>query len=101
MNLSHISDVCFILKSLLVGAIDDTLTTKLTGVLHLHVGERLQRVLEGDPVQVQTPDAVVRLLGVGDELFRELLDLLGGQVPTQPVLGADRHRAAKDHLTWR
>lgn len=73
----------------------------LTGVLDLHVSEGLQRVLEGDLIQVQHSDAVVRLLGVGDELVGELPDLLGGQVPTQLVLGADRHQAAKHHLTWR
>lgn len=72
----------------------------LTGVLDLHVGERLQRVLKGDVVKVEGSDAVVHLLGVGNELLRELLDLLGVQVPSQPVLRADWHRAAKHHLTW-
>lgn len=72
----------------------------LTGVVDLHVSERLQRVLEGDAVQVQRSHAVVHLLGVGDELVGELLDLLGAQVPSQPVLRADRHRAGKHHLTW-
>lgn len=71
----------------------------LTGVLDLHVGERLQRVLKGDVVKVKGSDAVVHLLGVGNELLGELLDLLGVQIPSQPVLRADRHRAAKHHLT--
>lgn len=75
-------------------------TCEPTGVLDLHVSQRLQRVLKGDAVQVQGSDAVVHNLGVGDELIRELLDLLRVQVPTQPVLRADRHRAAKHHLTW-
>lgn len=72
----------------------------LTGVVDLHVSEGLQRVLEGDAVQLQRSDAVVHYLSVGDELVGELLDQLGGQVPTQPVLRADRRRAAKHHLTW-
>lgn len=71
----------------------------LTGVLDLHVGERLQRVLKGDVVKVKGSNAVVYLLGVGNELLGELLDLLGVQIPSQPVLRADRHRAAKHHLT--
>lgn len=73
---------------------------ELTCVLDLHVGERLQRVLEGDALQVERSDAVVLRLGVGDELVGHLLDLLRGQVPSQPVLRADRRRAAKHHLTW-
>ncbi|KAF3835771.1 hypothetical protein F7725_028329 [Dissostichus mawsoni] len=72
----------------------------LTGVLHLHVSEGLERVLDGDAVGVQRSHAIVHLLGVGDEFVGELLDLLGAQVPTQTVLGADRHLAAIHHLPW-
>ena len=75
-------------------------TSEPTVVLDLHVSQRLQRVLKSDAVQVQGSDTVIHHLGVGDELIRELLDLLRGQVPTQPVLRADQHRAAKHHLTW-
>lgn len=72
---------------------------QLTCVLHLHVGEGLQRVLEGDAVQVERPDAIVHLLGVADELVCQLADLIRTQVPTQPVHGTDRRRVSKHHLT--
>lgn len=71
----------------------------LTRVLHLHVGQGLQRVLEGDAVQVQLPDAVVHLLGVSDELLGQLADLIRTQVPPQPVDGANLRRVSKHHLT--
>lgn len=58
----------------------------LTGVLHLHVSEGFQGVLEADAVQLQNADPIVHLLGVGDELVGELMDLIGAQVPTQPVI---------------
>lgn len=73
---------------------------ELTSVLDLHVCKDLQRVLKGDAFQVLRSNAVVHLLGVVHKLLRELLDLLGCQVPPQPVLCANRHRTAKHHFTW-
>lgn len=71
----------------------------LTCVLHFHISKGLQGVLIGDSVKVQGPHRVIHLLGLGDEFVRELLDLLGGQVPAQAVIGADLPRAAKHHLS--
>lgn len=72
----------------------------LTSVLHLHVGQRLQRVLHGNGVQLQLAHAVVNLLSVLDQVVGALPDLLRAQVPAQTVLCADCRRAAERHFTW-